>query len=173
MFELMSSCNCTSYQRMDVYHSHMVYRWMHCACAVCIICLVTGCLPRSSHAIYATVWCRYNVVNFLTNIHKGHPIARLLLLRASCGVSFVDPASDSYSASVPIIIHVISCNIGPLYNGTRLYTMTVCLTHLCVTICNVLYTLCSICISMHCDSHLIFIYVHSFRCVFVLDMGCI
>ena len=36
------------------------------------------------------------------------------------GVSFVDPAYDWYSASVPVIIYVISYNIGP-HNGTQLY----------------------------------------------------
>ena len=32
-----------------------------------------------------------------------------------------DPASDWYSASVPLVIYVISYNIGPPYNDTRLY----------------------------------------------------
>ena len=36
-------------------------------------------------------------------------------------MSFVDPASDWYSVSVPVIIDVISYNIGPSYNGTWLY----------------------------------------------------
>ena len=60
----------------------------------------------------STVRCRYNAINFLTNIHKRHPIARPF---------FVDPVSDWYSASVPMIIDVISHNIGPRYNGTPLY----------------------------------------------------
>ena len=34
---------------------------------------------------------------------------------------FMDPLSDWYSASVSVIIYVISYNIGPRYNGTRLY----------------------------------------------------
>ena len=38
-------------------------------------------------------------------------------VRARYGVSFVDPASDWYSASVPVIIHVISYNTGSRYNG--------------------------------------------------------
>ena len=37
------------------------------------------------------------------------------------GASFVDPASDWYSASVPVNISLISYNIGPHYNGTWLY----------------------------------------------------
>ena len=36
-------------------------------------------------------------------------------------MSFVDPVSDWYSASVPVFIYVISYNIGPRYNGTQLY----------------------------------------------------
>ena len=42
-------------------------------------------------------------------------------VRARYGVSFVDPASDWYSTSIPLIIYVMSYNIGPRYNGTRLY----------------------------------------------------
>ena len=42
--------------------------------------------------------------------------------RARYGVvSFVDPAFDWYSASVPVIIYVISYHIGLRYDGTRLY----------------------------------------------------
>ena len=48
------------------------------------------------------------------NIHKIHSIA------CPWG-SFVDQVSDWYSASVPVIIYVISHNIGQRYNGTRLY----------------------------------------------------
>ena len=40
--------------------------------------------------------------------------------RARYGVSFVYPTSDWYSASVPVIINVISYNIRLRYNGTRL-----------------------------------------------------
>ena len=35
-------------------------------------------------------------------------------------VSFVDPASDRYSAAVPAIVNAISFYIGPRYNGSRL-----------------------------------------------------
>ena len=35
-------------------------------------------------------------------------------------MSFVDPASDGYSASISLIIHEISYNIGPRYNDTPL-----------------------------------------------------
>ena len=61
---------------------------------------------------------RYIAVNFLTNIHKRRPIARRL--RRGMGV-FFDWASDWYSASVPVIIYEISCNIGPRYYCTRPY----------------------------------------------------
>ena len=42
-------------------------------------------------------------------------------IRVSYGVSFVDPASDWYSVSVPVIIYVVFYNIGPNYNDTWLY----------------------------------------------------
>ena len=41
--------------------------------------------------------------------------------RASYGVSFVDPASDWYSASVPVTIYAVSYYIGPRNNGPLLY----------------------------------------------------
>ena len=66
-------------------------------------------------ADFYSVECCYNTVNFLTNIHKRHPIACSLGL-----LSFVDPLSDWYSASVPVIIYVTSYNIRLCYNYTRL-----------------------------------------------------
>ena len=42
------------------------------------------------------------------------------------GVPFVDPASDWYSASVPVIIYVIFYNIGAHYKGTRMYLLIIC-----------------------------------------------
>ena len=39
-------------------------------------------------------------------------------VRASYGVSFVNPASDWYSSSVPVNNYVISYNNEPSYNGT-------------------------------------------------------
>ena len=42
-------------------------------------------------------------------------------VRGTYGVHFVDPASDWYFASVPVIVYVISYNIGPLYNGILLW----------------------------------------------------
>ena len=37
------------------------------------------------------------------------------------GMSFVNLASNWYFAPVPVIIHVLSYNIEPCYNSTRLY----------------------------------------------------
>ena len=45
---------------------------------------------------------------------QGSPV------RSRYVVSYVDPASGWYSASVPVIIYVNSYNIEPRYNGTRL-----------------------------------------------------
>ena len=42
-------------------------------------------------------------------------------IRARYGCLFVDLASDWYSASVPVVIYVISYNIGLRYNSTWLY----------------------------------------------------
>ena len=42
-------------------------------------------------------------------------------VRARYGVTFVDPAFDWYSASVPVNIYVISYNIQPHFNDTQLY----------------------------------------------------
>ena len=39
-------------------------------------------------------------------------------IRVRYGLSFMDPASDGHSTSDPVIIHVISYNTGPHYNGT-------------------------------------------------------
>ena len=53
--------------------------------------------------------CRYKAINFLTNIHKIQPRACPLGRSTEC--LFVDPASDWYSASVPVIIYVISYRV--------------------------------------------------------------
>ena len=54
-------------------------------------------------------------------------------VRARHGVSFVDSACDGHAAAVRAIIYVISYNIEPRYNGTRLYMSKVqyvpCPTH--------------------------------------------
>ena len=66
-----------------------------------------------------TMWCRFNAVNFLANIHKMTPHSSPI--RVSYGVSYVDPAPDWYFASGPVIICVITYNIGPRYHTTWLY----------------------------------------------------
>ena len=38
--------------------------------------------------------------------------------------SIVDPASDWYPASFPVIIYILYYNIGPRYKATRLYAKT-------------------------------------------------
>ena len=43
-------------------------------------------------------------------------------VKTKYGVSLVNQASGWYSATVPVIICVISCNIGPRYNDTQLYS---------------------------------------------------
>ena len=58
-------------------------------------------------AILHTVRWRYNLIKFHADIHKRHPILR--------------PLSDRYSARISVIIYVISYNIWPLYNGTRVH----------------------------------------------------
>ena len=87
-------------------------------------------LPQCCAEVY-TVPCRYNVVNFLTNIHKGHPHS--LPVRARYGVLFVDSASDWYSASFSVIIYVISYNIG------RVITVLVCMYTLHSSFAQMLY----------------------------------
>ena len=67
-----------------------------------------------------TVLGRYHTVNFPQNFHKRNPIHRSSV-RARYGVSFVCWNSDLYSASVTAVMWAMSCNIGSLYNGTRLH----------------------------------------------------
>ena len=62
-----------------------------------------------------TVWCSYEVVNFLENPHN-RPI------RVKYGVSFVDTNSDLCNASVTDVLFEISHYIGLCYNDTRLYS---------------------------------------------------
>ena len=70
---------------------------------------------------------RYNAFNFDENPHKRKPIARPLgrgmgwPVRTRYGLSFVHSQSDLYHASGNVAMHAISCLIGSIYNGTRLY----------------------------------------------------
>ena len=68
-----------------------------------------------------TVRWRYNVGNFLKNIHKRHLIIRPL--GRGMGYIFVDTVSDWYYAWVLAIIYVITYYTGPRYNDTRLYNV--------------------------------------------------
>ena len=78
-------------------------------------------LPRSTSGARlkcSTVRCRFNAVNFIKKylqktLHSS-PV------RARYGVS-IDPTSNWHTASVSVIIYVISYYFGPRYNGTRLY----------------------------------------------------
>ena len=75
-----------------------------------------------NQSIPSTVWCRYNVVNFIQNLHKRHPIARPLGPDMVC--LFLCSNSDLYAASVTqshTVMSAISCNLGLRYNGTQLY----------------------------------------------------
>ena len=49
--------------------------------------------------------------------HHSSPV------RAKYGVSFVDPATDWYSALISATINAISYYIGPRYNSTWLYVV--------------------------------------------------
>ena len=64
-----------------------------------------------------TVRCHYNAVSkkYHRNIPHSSPV------RVRYGVSFVDPASDWYSALVPAISNAICYYIGQRYNGTGMY----------------------------------------------------
>ena len=75
------------------------------------------------------MWCRYSAVNFLTNIHKRHPIARPLGRGMGC-LLWIQHLIDIMPLFPQLFIW-ISYNIGPRYNGTRLYydlLMCYCIT---------------------------------------------
>ena len=82
------------------------------------------CWPVRVHSLRTTpppftVRCRYDAINFIKKYSQKTPHSSPV--RARYGASFVDSASDWYSASVPAMIYAISCYIWPRYNGTRLY----------------------------------------------------
>ena len=80
--------------------------------------------------------CRYNEVNDLKKYSPKTPHSSPV--KASYGVSFVDPASDWYSTWVPGIIYAISYYIGPCYNGIQLYYfVAICYKRPSFIICNV------------------------------------
>ena len=69
---------------------------------------------------HTAVWCADNAVNFLKKYsqNKSHSLS----VRVRHGVSFVNPAFDWHSPSVPVNIYAISYNIELRYNSTQLYT---------------------------------------------------
>ena len=70
-------------------------------------------------------------------------------VRARYGVYFVNAASDWYSASVPVIIYVISYDSGARYNGTRLHIQSVYVTYAWSTY-NTMNMVTHICVSELC-----------------------
>ena len=122
--DLMTSCllcmRCF-YISLALTYQLLFYSTVHpkdCTRGSCLVVYVCVCDHVPQLISSDTVRCRYNALNFLTNIHKKRPIARPLGRGMGC---FCDPASDWYSASVPVIFYVISYNVGPRYNGTQLY----------------------------------------------------
>ena len=75
-----------------------------------------------------TMRCRSNAVNFRGNHHKWHSIARTLGGGMGCLLTLwgVFAHSDWYSASVTAVMYAMACNIGPRYNGARLYLLIHC-----------------------------------------------
>ena len=53
--------------------------------------------------------------------HSSPSLPHSSPVRARYGVSFVIIISDLYSASISVILCIISCHIWPGYDGTRLY----------------------------------------------------
>ena len=94
-------------------------------------CIIIDMRPTISVTTTTTTTTIINVIQcdavitwpILSQILKKTPHSSPI--RSRYGVSFVDSQSDSYSASVPVIIHVISYNIGPHYNGIRLYHISI------------------------------------------------
>ena len=69
--------------------------------------------------ISSTVWCHFNMVNFLTYIHKRLPIARPL--GRGMGVFCGSSIWLIFCLSSSKYLFNILKNIWPRYNGTRLY----------------------------------------------------
>ena len=54
-----------------------------------------------------TVWCRYNAVNFLTNIHKRHPIARPLGRGMGC-ILWIQRLIDTLSQFMQLFMQYLT-----------------------------------------------------------------
>ena len=66
--------------------------------------------------------CRYNAVKLSKTLAKTY---HSLPVKARYGVSFVDTISDIYSGPATTVMYAIFCNIGPRYNCTGLYLLTI------------------------------------------------
>ena len=69
-----------------------------------------------------TVQCHYNVVNFLQNRHKRHPIARALGWDMGC-ILWIQTLMF-WLRYVMVVMCAISCYIGSRYNNTGLYVIS-------------------------------------------------
>ena len=88
---------------------HMIYfcvTWKQCVC-----CYINGC---SWARIQNTMWCHYNLVNFLKNSHKIHPIAHPLGRDMGCllyapNLIYIWPRSLQWCMQYHLILyHVIT-----------------------------------------------------------------
>ena len=77
-----------------------------------------GTIFGSRYNNHNTVWCHYNVVNFLQSPQNVHPIPHPWGWGMGCLLS---ASSDWCSASVTAGIYALSCYIGLRYYGNRLY----------------------------------------------------
>ena len=96
-------------QYLDVYvHMNCYSFCFHFICLRQTLCCITT----------DTVGCLYVMVNFLQNPDKRQTITCSLERDVGCLCEF-NPCLISASANV--MTHIISCHIGPSYNGTPLY----------------------------------------------------
>ena len=143
--EILQSCTEPSiYNRVIMMMMMMMMRWQWCWwCMREKEISMLFCLPDV--LIRPEAWCARSTYSLLLWVAKDKiylPIGDYIAVslwrsqwshnysqqtphnspvRATNEVPFVDPASDRYSAWVPVIIYLISYSIGPRYNGTRLY----------------------------------------------------
>ena len=100
-------------------------QWGLLSGTMCLKISLIKLLPHITESMWHDKWHTYQKCRKL--LQCGAVITRSIFsqiftpVRARYGVSHVDPASEWYFASVLAIIYVISYNIWPRYNGTRLY----------------------------------------------------
>ena len=73
-----------------------------------------------------TVWCCYNDVNFLQNIHKRHPITYPLGQAMGC-LLWLQPLIDNLPQFLQWYVCAISYYIGLCYNDTHIITALDCI----------------------------------------------